>query len=110
LLDSPRVLLDECLPKKLKYEFVDCDVATVVEMGWSGKKNGELMNAAGGLFDVFITADQNLRYQQNMAYAKVGVIVLVTHNNRIETLVPLMPQIQKAIESITAGQALEIAE
>jgi hypothetical protein len=109
LPDSPRVLLDECPPKKLKHEFVNCDVSTVTEMGWAGKKNGELMNAADGHFDIFITADQNLRYQQNMAYAEVGVIVLVTRNNR-ETLVPLMPQIQKALESITAGRVLEIVQ
>jgi hypothetical protein len=110
LPDSPRVLLDECLPKKLKHEFVNCDVSTVTEMGWAGKKNGELMNAAGGHFDIFITADQNLRYQQNMAYAEVGVIVLVIRNNRIETIMPLMPQIQKEITSVTAGQVFEIAE
>ncbi len=59
-LNTRRVLLDECLPRKLKREFIDCEVFTVPEMGWSSKKNGELMQAARERFDVFITADQNL--------------------------------------------------
>jgi len=111
LLDSPellRVLLDECLPKKIKREFVDCVVSTVPEMGWAGKKNGELMKVAHDQFDVFVTADQNLRYQQNLSYADIGVIVLVAVNNRIETLAPLMPQVNEALKSIAAGQVVEI--
>ena len=91
LPNPPRVLLDECLPKKLKREFVDCAVSTVTEMGWAGTKNGELMKVARDLFDVSVTADQNLQYQQNLSYADIGVIVLVALNNRIETLAPLMP-------------------
>jgi predicted nuclease of predicted toxin-antitoxin system len=64
-----RILLDECLPKKLKRELRDYTVATVQEMGWSSEKNGELMRLARDRFDVFLTADQNLQYQQNLAYA-----------------------------------------
>lgn len=108
LPDVLHVLLDECLPRKLKRGFVDCAVATVPEMGWAGKKNGELIKVARGQFDVFVTADQNLQYQQNLAYADVGVIVLVVSNNRIETLVPLMPQVNEALKSIAAGQVVEI--
>ena len=111
MLNSPdllRVLLDECLPKKLKREFVGCVVSTVPEMGWAGKKNGELMKVAHGHFDVFVTADQNLQYQQNLAYADVGVIVLVAVNNRIESLAPLMPQVNEALQSIVDGQVIEI--
>lgn len=67
LSNPPRVLLDECLPKRLKREFIDCAVSTVPEMGWAGKKNGELMKVAHAQFDVFVTADQNLQYQQNLA-------------------------------------------
>lgn len=107
-LDVLRVLLDECLPKKLKREFINCVVSTVPEMGWAGKKNGELMKAARSQFQVFVTADQNLRYQQNLAYADVGVVVLVADNNRIETLAPLMPQVNEALQTIAAGQVIEI--
>ena len=106
--ETLRVLLDECLPKKLKGVFTDCVVWTVVEMGWAGKKNGELMALAAPMFDVFVTADQNLRFQQNLAYAEIGVLVLVVSNTRVETLSPLMPQVNRAIASIEAGQVLEI--
>ncbi len=103
-----RVLLDECLPKKLKREFPDHLVAMVQEMGWSGKKNGELMKLAHGQFDVFITGDQNLQYQQNLAYADVGVIVLVAVNNRLDTLKPLVPQVNLILPTINAGEVVEI--
>jgi hypothetical protein len=107
-LKLPRALLDECLPRRLKREFVECVVSTVPEMGGAGKKNGELMRVAHDQFDVFVTADQNLQYHQNLAYTDVGVIVLVAINNRIETLAPLMPQGHEALKSIVAGQVIEI--
>lgn len=65
MLKPLRVLIDECLPKKLKYEFTGCVAVTVQEMGWSSKKNGELMEVARGQVDVLVTADQNWKYQQN---------------------------------------------
>ena len=103
-----RVLLDECLPKKLKRELTMHVVATVQEMGWSSKKNGELMMLARDQFDVFITADQNLKYQRNLAYAGVGVIVLVAPNNRIETLKRLMPQVEQVLPTIKAGDVIRV--
>ena len=77
-------------------------------MSWAGKKNGELMKVAHGQFAVFVTAGQNLQYQQNLAYADVGFLVLVAINNRIKTLALLMPQVIEALQSITAGQVVEI--
>lgn len=103
-----RVLLDECLPKKLKRALPNHIVAMVQEMGWSGKKNGELMKLAHGQFEVFLTSDQNLRYQQNLAYADVGVIVLIAPTNRIEALQPLMPQVNQVLPAIKAGEVIEI--
>lgn len=103
-----RILLDECLPKKLKRELRDYSVATVQEMGWSGKKNGELMGLARDHFDIFLTADQNLQYQQNLAYASIGVVILVAPSNRIEALAPLMPKVNTAIASIKAGDIVSI--
>lgn len=78
-----RILLDECVPRPLKRELADYGIRTVVEMGWSGKKNGELlrlMNQEG--FTLLLTTDQNLRYQQNLEQAGVAVVVLVAHSNR----------------------------
>ena len=66
------------------------------------------MNLARGQFEVFITGDQNLRYQQNLAYADVGVIVLVALNNRIETLKPLMERVHQILPTIKAGEVIEL--
>jgi len=89
-----RVLLDECLPRKLKRSIVGHDVATVQEWGWSSKKNGELLRLMDGTVDVFLTSDQNLRYQQNLATIGFSIIVLMVPDNRLQTLQPLMPQVQ----------------
>lgn len=61
-----RILLDECLPRKLKKDLIGHDVLTVPEMGWRGVKNGELLRRAKNSFDVFVTIDQGLQYQQNL--------------------------------------------
>lgn len=73
-----RILLDECVPRPLKRELTDYEMRTVVEMEWSGKKNGELlqlMSQEG--FTILLTTDQNLRYQQNLQQAGVAVVVLL---------------------------------
>src|SRR5215213_88544 len=85
-----RVLLDECLPRKLKRELLGHEVKTVPEAGWSGKKNGELLRLAGEAFDVFVTVDQNLRYQQNLVTVPLAVILLIARDSRLETLLPLI--------------------
>ena len=103
-----RVLLDECLPKKLKYEFTDHEVKTVPEMGWAGKKNGELIRMAQDQFDVFITADQNIQYQQNLKVSEIAVIFLVAIDNRFETLKLLIPQVEESLSSIKKGDVLRI--
>ena len=105
-----QILLDECVPKPLKRELTDYDIRTVVEMGWSGKKNGELlqlMNQAG--FTILLTADQNLRYQQNLQQAGVAVVVMVAPSNRLPDLVPLIPNVRSALVIMTAGEVVEIA-
>jgi uncharacterized protein (DUF433 family) len=73
---SMRILLDECLPRKLKRSIVGHDVTTVQERRWSSKKNGELLRLMDGVVDVFLTSDQNLRYQQNLATISFSIIVL----------------------------------
>ena len=103
-----RVLIDECLPKKLKRELSGHDVMTVQERGWSSKKNGELLRLLQGEFDVFLTADQNLTYQQNLSNTSVAIIVLVAPNNRIEALKPLMPKVQEVLKSIQPGEVVHV--
>ena len=76
-----RVLLDECLPKRLKHLLIGHNVQTVPEAGWAGKKNGELIRLATGKFDAFITIDSNLIYQQNLSGVSFGVVVLSARSN-----------------------------
>ena len=103
-----RILLDECLPRKLKRSIVGHDVATVQERGWSSKKNGELLRLIDGTVDVFLTSDQNLRYQQNLATIRFSIIVLMVPDNRLPTLQPLMPEVQSLLETITVGTVVEV--
>jgi len=88
-----RILLDESLPRRLSRALADHEVQTVAEVGWSGTKNGKLLALASAQFDVFVTADRNLQYQQNLAALPVAVVVLVAHDNRLETLLPLVPEL-----------------
>ena len=103
-----RVLLDECLPRKLKRSIVGHEVATVQEQGWSSKHDGELLRLLDGTVDVFLTSDQNLRYQQNLTTIRFSIIVLVVPNNRLSTLQPLMPQVQRLLNTITPGTVVEV--
>ena len=75
-----RILLDESLPRRLSRSLAEHDVRPVAEGGWSGTKNGKLLALAAVQFDVFVTADRNLQYQQNLAALPVAVVVLVAHD------------------------------
>ena len=101
-----RVLLDECLPRKLKHELPGHDVSTVPEMGWATIKNGPLLRLAEPVFDVFVTIDGNLQHQQSLRATTLGVVVLVAKDNTFETLHPLMPQVRAALARGVAPGAL----
>ena len=103
-----RVLLDEYLPRPLKRAISGHDVSTVQERGWSSKKNGELLRLMDGTIDVFLTADQNLQYQHYLQSITFSIIVLIEQDNRVPTLLPLMPQVQKLLDTITPGQLIEV--
>lgn len=103
-----KVLLDECVPRKLSRELAEHEVSTVTERGWSGIKNGKLLALAEAEVDVFLTVDQNLKYQQNLKAFNIGVILLVARNNRLKTLLPLMPETREALENMKAGDFIRI--
>ena len=106
-----RILLDECVPRPLKRELAGYEIRTVVEMGWSGKKNGELLQLmAEAGFTILLTTDQNLRYQQNLQQAGVAVIVLVAPTNRLPDLIPLIPKVGSVLSTIALGEVIEIGE
>jgi len=99
-----RVLLDENLPRLLKRELSTYEVRTVAEVGWAGIKNGELLRLAESEFDIFVTADQNLSSQQPLATFQLGIVVLRARTTKLEDLLPLVPAIVKALDSVKAGQ------
>ena len=99
-----RVLLDECLPRRLKRELVGHDARTVPEMGWASKRNGELLALAAATFDVFLTADRNLSYQQDLSAFDLAIVVLVARSNNIEDLRPLAPLLLDAFGKAERGR------
>ena len=87
-----KILLDECIDRRLAREFVDYDIKTVPQMGWAGIKDGQLLDLAAAEFDVFITVDRNLSFQQNVPQFDIAVIVLAAPSNRLADLKPLAPK------------------
>lgn len=102
-----RVLLDECLPRKLKRDLQGHRVRTVPEMGWASVKNGPLLRLAAEQFDVFITIDKNLNYQQNLERTRIAIVVLVAPSNRLADLRPLMAEVRDLLPSIRPGQMVK---
>jgi len=78
-----RLLLDECVPKRLRRELAGHEVLTVPEMGWAGRENGELLGLAESEFDVLLTVDQKLKYQQSVAGRNIAVVVLAAQQDRV---------------------------
>ncbi len=105
-----KILIDECLPRKLKRELPGHEVKTVPEAGWAGKKNGALLRLMAAEYDVFITIDNNLEDHQQLAAQPVGFIVLSAVNNKLATLQPLIVQVLEALETIQPGQVVTISE
>ena len=105
-----RVLLDESLPVQLADELFGHSVRTVRQQGWNSLKNGELLRRARGEgFEVFVTADQNIEFQQNIVRADIGVVIIAARTNRIEDLLSLVPKILFAITSSTRGQVSHVS-
>lgn len=106
-----RVLLDENLPKKLKLDLQEFEVFTVKDKDWNGKKNGELLSLLLlENFDVLITFDKNLQYQQNFKKYSIPVIVLNATDNTHITLVKLIPQIKTMLKTELKPGPIEIIE
>ncbi len=97
-----RVLLDECVPQKLRRELPGHEVKTVVDMGWAGIKNGDLLKRAADNFDFFLTVDQNLKDQQNVLLLPIPVIVIMANSNDVNVLRPLMPKVRDLLVTIQA--------
>ena len=99
-----RILIDECVPRPIKRELVNHDVHHVVDMGWSSKRNGELLQLMlKEGFEALLTVDRNLEFQQNLCASGVGVVLVIARTNRLKELRPLLPAILNAIARVTPG-------
>lgn len=105
-----KVLLDENLPHKLRLELPGHDVFTAQYMGWSGLKNGVLLvQAAAAGFDVMLTMDSGVPYQQNLASLAIAVVVLSAASNDIDDLRPLIPKVLQSLQTARSGTVISIA-
>jgi hypothetical protein len=94
------------MPRKLRRDLSEFVVRTAQEEGWSAFKNGDLLSRASRVFDVLVTTDQRMRYQQNMPRFGIGVVVLEVRDTRLIHLRPLLPQIRDAIAMVEPGQVV----
>jgi predicted nuclease of predicted toxin-antitoxin system len=100
-----KLLLDECLPRKLKNHLPGHECHTVPEAGWAGKKNGELLSLAQQSgFQVFLTLDRGLEYEQNLNGREIAVVLISARSSRLADLLPRIPSILDALRSVRAGQ------
>ena len=103
-----RRLLDESVPSRLRRALPKHDVKTVVEMGWGGVKNGNLLALAATDFDAFVTVDKNLAYQQDLSTLPIAVVVLDAHSNELPALLPLVPGLEQALATRTPRTFIKI--
>ena len=104
-----RILLDECVTKKLKRHLTEFEIATVVEMNWSRLKNGSLLSAAvADKFDVLLTIDKNIEFQQNMGNYKIAVVVFDVEKSKIDFLSELLPQFKERADEFEKGKVFLI--
>ncbi|MEI2578958.1 hypothetical protein [Scytonema sp. PRP1] len=102
-----KIILDENLPKALKRYLSAYEVTTVQEQGWAGFKNGELMARIDGVYDVFLTSDKNLKYQQNLTGLRIAIIELPT--NRLKLLETITDKILVEVESVSLGMYVQVS-
>ena len=97
-----KILIDECLPAALRGTLAalghECE--TVRRAGYGSKKNGELLRIAEGRWDVLLTSDRNIKYQQSMTGRKVSNLILCAKSNRMKDLLPFMPLCAEALLSV----------
>ena len=104
----PRILIDECIDRRLAREIIGHEVTTVPQAGWAGLNNGELLTKAQHKFDIFLTTDQNLSSQQNISKYEIAVVVLRGRSTRLSDLVLLIPELLNSIASVKPGTVTPI--
>ena len=103
-----RLLLDECVPRRLKEELLGHDAKTVQDMGWAGIKNGALLRLANGQFDALVTVDQGIKYQQNLSGLTIGIVVMAAASNDIDDLRPLLSGVAEVLVALQPGEIVRV--
>lgn len=103
------VLLDSCVPRPLKRELRSHQVRHASEIGWQDLDDRPLLERADASFDVLITTDQNLPYQQNLSRYSLSVIILIARTSRLEDLLPLAPAVLDVLDKLQPGELVEIS-
>ena len=101
-----KIIIDECVPHIVKKRLPERQIKTVQDMNWAGLKNGELLKLVEKEFDVFITSDKNLRYQQNLQERAIAILLLPS--NQVPIIENLLPQIDDALENIEPNDFIEL--
>ena len=101
-----KIIIDECVPHIVKKCLPHRQIKTVQEMGWAGVKNGELLKLVEERFEVFITSDKNLRYQQNLRDFTIAILLLPS--NQVPVIKKLLPQIDEALDIIKQDNFIEL--
>ena len=106
-----KVLLDECVPRKLKNSLMDHDCQTVPDAGFAGKKNGDLLSLAEHSgFEVLLTMDKGVQYEQNLSGRRIAIIIFRTRSNRLMDLTPHVPACLIQLRGIKPGQIARVGE
>jgi hypothetical protein len=106
-----RLLLDECVPRPLLRDLTGHDAHHVVDLGWSSKRNGELLNLmVAEHFKALFTVDRNLPFQQNLRASGIAVVIAVARTNRVKELRPLMPKVLDALRIVKAGEVVAVGD
>jgi len=103
-----RILLDECVNQRLLRDLTGHEVSTVAKMGWKSKSNGELLALASKDFEVFVTTDRNLSFQQNVQSLDISVVVMTAKTNRLIDLRPIVPALLKVLPFLKKGEVREL--
>lgn len=105
-----KLLLDECLPRKLKNHLPGHECHTVPEAGWAGKKNGELLLLAEKAgFEIFLTLDRGMQYEQNLKGRKIAIVLVAGKSSRLADLLPQIPAVLDVLRSVRAGQLAHVS-
>jgi len=104
-----KILFDHCVPKPLRHELSGHYITTAREMHWEGLKNGRLLDKAQAAgFDVLLTVDHNIRYQQNLTGRATAVVVMIADGITVEDLRPLLPTVEETLALVQPRQLYEV--